>query len=191
MENRLAFVISVVLFFTLLGGRLVLAGTIPAEGSAFPDITLPAPDKTGEKGYLGLTGKGSFRLSQIKADVIIVEIFSMYCPYCQKEAPNVNELYNLIDKRTALKDKMKIIGLGAGNTPFEVNVFRDRYDIRFPLFPDESFSIHQAVGEVRTPYFFVLKMAPGGLNKIVYSRVGSIHDPGSFLDMVIKKAGLR
>ena len=69
----------------------------PAKGEAFPNITLPFPEKADEKEYLGLTGKGSFKIPQIKAELIILEIFSMYCPYCQKEAPNLNELYQIIN----------------------------------------------------------------------------------------------
>lgn len=93
----------------------------------------------------------------------------MYCPYCQKEAPIVNELYQIINNRQDIKDKIKIIGIGAGNTPFEVEVFRNQYNIPFPLFPDESFSIHKAVGDVRTPYFFVFKINPDGSQDYLFS----------------------
>jgi protein-disulfide isomerase len=53
----------------------------------FSEITLPVPEKAGEREYLGLTGTSRSDIS-IKADLVILEIFSMYCPYCQKEAPN-------------------------------------------------------------------------------------------------------
>ncbi len=189
MRNKSMFVLIIVLSLTFSGGRVL--GATPARGDAFPEITLSVPGGTGEKEYLGVEGKDSFRIAQIKADLVILEIFSMYCPYCQREAPNVNELYKLINKRPDLKDRIKIIGIGAGNTPFEVNVFRNQYDIRFPLSPDESFTVHKAVGEVRTPYFFVLKMNPDGSNKIVYSKVGSIQDPGRFLDMILKESQIK
>jgi peroxiredoxin len=115
----------------------------------------------------------------------------MYCPYCQKEAPNVNELYQLINSKPDLKDKIKIIGVGAGNTPFEVDVFKKQYNVPFPLFPDESFSIHKSVGNVRTPYFFVIKINADGSNKIIYSKAGSIQDPNQFLDFILKESGLK
>jgi hypothetical protein len=81
--------------------------------------------------------------------------------------------------------------VGAGNTAFEIDVFRTQYDIRFPLFSDESFSIHKLVGEVRTPHFFVIRINADGSNTIVYSKVGSIEDPKQFLDMIIKESGLK
>ncbi len=151
----------------LLGQQIHAAECItPTEGEAFPKITLSVPQSASEKDYLGIKGKGSFKLSQIKADVVIIEIFSMYCPYCQKEAPMVNELFQIIDKR-GLKEKIKIIGVGAGNTLFEVDFFKNQYAVPFPLFPDESFSIHKSVGNVRTPYFFVIKINADGSNKII------------------------
>lgn len=166
------------------------AGKIPEKNDIFPEINLPEPVKTYEKDYLGIPEKGSFSLSHIKADIVIVEIFSMYCPYCQKDAPGVNELFRLISENPDITEKIKLIGIGAGNTPFEVDVFRKQYDIRFPLFPDESFSIHKAVGEVRTPYFFVIRMNPGGSSKVVYSRVGSIGEPYEFLQSIMRESGL-
>ena len=140
---------------------LAAAERAPSTGEQFPDITLAVPDAPAHKDYLGLKGKGSFRISQIKAELLIIEIFSMYCPYCQKEAPNVNDLYRIISGRDDLRDKIKIIGIGAGNTPLEVDVFRKKYDIEFPLFSDESFSVHTVTGSVRTPYFFVIRTMAG------------------------------
>jgi peroxiredoxin len=163
------------------------ADRTPATGEPFPDITLPVPEKLIQKEYLGLKGNGSFRPSQVKAELLIIEIFSMYCPYCQKEAPNVNELYRIISDRADLKDKIKIIGIGAGNTPLEVDVFKKKYDIEFPLFSDESFSVHTAIGGVRTPYFFVIRTRPGEPGVIVYSHVGTLHDPQQFLDLIMKR----
>jgi len=182
----LIMLVSVLVFAQVISA----AGPAPSTGGPFPDITLPVPDNPAQKEYLGLKGKGSFRLSQIKAGLLIIEIFSMYCPYCQKEAPNVNELHRLISSREDIKDKIKIIGIGAGNTPLEIDVFRKKYDIEFPLFSDETFSAHAATGGVRTPYFFVIRTKTGEPGVIVYANVGSIEDPQQFLDLIIKKSTL-
>lgn len=71
----------------------------PAKGGVLPRIGLPVPKDPGEKSYLGVSGSGFFRIPQIKAKVVIIEIFSMYCPQCQKIAPGVDELYHLIESR--------------------------------------------------------------------------------------------
>jgi len=162
----------------------------PAEGGVLPDFSLSVPESPEARKYLGLDGKSSFKIPQIKAEVVVVEIFSMYCPHCQKEAPIVNKLYQAAENQSNLSGKVKIVGIGVGNTPYEVNIFKDRYKIPFPLFPDEDFSIHQLVGEVRTPYFIVIRINGDGSHKVIYSQLGSFGDPDDFLQLIVKKAGL-
>jgi peroxiredoxin len=189
--KKVFLLMMVTVLFSLLARNAYPVDTIPEKGSAFPAITLPVPENNTEKAYLGLSGQGMFTISQIKAGVVIIEIFSMYCPYCQKEAPLVNDLFDAIDKNPNLKEKIKMIGIGAGNTPFEIDIFRKKYNIQFPLLADDSFTVHKKVGEVRTPHFFVLKMNADGSNKLIYSKVGTIQDAGQFLKLIQDEAGLK
>ena len=50
----------------------------PAVGSKLPDFTLPVPKSDDHQEYLGLSGKESFKIPEISAEVVIIEIFSMY-----------------------------------------------------------------------------------------------------------------
>jgi hypothetical protein len=50
----------------------------PAVGGQLPEFTLPLPKSDEHQKYLGLAGKESFKISEISADVVIIEIFSMY-----------------------------------------------------------------------------------------------------------------
>ena len=189
-------IMSMAVLFLFLGACAgpnwsLAADQTPPAGAVFPDITLFGPKTTEAQDYLGVRGKGSFKISQIPAQLVVLEIFSMYCPYCQREAPQVNELYQLLAKRPDLKDKIKIIGVGAGNSAYEVQVFRDKYAVPFPLFPDENFTIHDALGRVRTPYFFGIRINPDGSNRIIYSKVGTIQDPQQFLELLLKQADLK
>jgi peroxiredoxin len=191
MKKQISYGFIMLAMFMAFVQAVSAADLTPATGEPFPDITLAMPEKPIHKEYLGLKGNGSFKVSQIKAELLIIEIFSMYCPYCQKEAPNVNELYRSISGREDIKDKIRIIGIGAGNTPFEVDVFRKQYDIEFPLFSDETFAVHTATGGVRTPYFFVIRTKAGEPGVIVYSNVGTLHDPQQFLDRIMNKQPLK
>jgi peroxiredoxin len=101
----------------------------------------------------------------------------------------VNELYNKIAKDEKLKNKIKMIGIGAGNSSFEVDFFQKTYDIKFPLFPDAEFSIHKMLGEVRTPYFIGVKIKKDGTHSIFYSKRGAIEDAPKFLNLIRSKAG--
>lgn len=162
----------------------------PKEGNAFPEIELLKPANPMEIKYLGLSGDGLFKISQIKAEVVIIEIFSMYCPYCQGEAPNVNSLFTLIENNPVLKNKIKIIGIGINNSLFETDIFKKKYKVEFPLIPDGDFKLHKIMGEVRTPYFIVVKLK-GGKTEVIYSRLGALGDNNIFLGKITKLSGLK
>jgi len=49
-----------------------------AVGGRLPDIVLPMPEEPSVLNYLGLSGAGTFEIPQINAEVVVVEIFSMY-----------------------------------------------------------------------------------------------------------------
>ena len=179
-----------ILCFTLVFPALA-ANKPPQKGEVLPIMNLPIPKNPDERSYLGLSGSGSFKIPQIKAKAVIIEIFSMYCPYCQKDAPGVNELYRLIENNADIKNKIKLIGIGAGNSSYEVEVFKKTYTVPFPLFPDKDFTIHKACGEVRTPYFMVIKINEDGSHQIVHTQLGDYPGAESFLDLVLKASGLK
>jgi peroxiredoxin len=181
----------VALSFLVLSFPSFGQNTPPAEGGILPKITLPVPGDEGYRKYLGLKGAGTFLIPQTKAKVVLIEIFSMYCPHCQKDAPVVNDLYSRIMSDGALKDKLKLIGIGVGNSDFEIDFFRKQYGIKFPLFSDGDFSIHKVIGEVRTPYFIAVKINPKGTHKVVYSKLGSVGNPDEFLKKIRNLAGLK
>jgi peroxiredoxin len=162
----------------------------PEKGEALPDISLGLPDNPVHRDYLGLSKGDTFKISEIKARVVIIEIFSMYCPHCQRDAPNVNSLFNMIEGNSGLKGQIKIIGIGAGNSSFEVDIFSKKYNVLFPLFPDNEFIIHKRVGEVRTPYFIALKIHEDGSHKVIYSKLGGIERADQFLELMLKLSEL-
>jgi len=190
MKNRFAFIL--VLMLILTSAAALAAPTEPPHvGDALPSVQLPKPADSGELKYLGLKGSGTFSADQVKAQALIIQIFSMYCPYCQKDAPNVNRLYGLMENNPGLKGKIKIIGIGAGNTSFEVATFRKKYKVEFPLIPDGDFKIYKVIGEVRTPYFIVVKLNGPKPLEVVYSRLGGHADVDAFLADIVKAADIK
>jgi peroxiredoxin len=189
MKKQIILVLVLMLF---LGGvhSSLAASAPPAKGDPLPAITLPLPKSPEERTYLGLAGEGTFKIPQIKTQVVILEIFSMYCPFCQGEAPSVNELYQLIEENPDLKGKIKIIGLGAGNTPFEVEVFKKKYNVPFPLVADADFKLHKTFGEVRTPYFIAARLQKDKPPQVIYSELGTLNGAKPFLEKLRKLAEL-
>ncbi len=160
----------------------------PAVGRPFPDIRLPVPADEAQRHYLDLAaGEKTFTIGQIRARVVIIEIFSMYCPHCQREAPAVNALFRRIEADSKLKGKVKLIGIGAGNSAYEVDFFRQKYAVSFPLFPDGKFDVHKKLGEVRTPYFVAVKIDPDGSNRVFFSRLGGAQDAAVLLKELMEQ----
>ena len=184
---RLTGVLISLLFFTYQA----FADKKPlAESDKLPEIILSVPKNTEHQKYLGITGKGTFTIPQIKAEVVIIEIFSMYCPHCQREAPTINKFYEELVNSQKLKDKVKLIGIGVGNSAVEVSHFRKTYKIQFPLFPDADYSIHKKIGEVRTPYFIGVRIIKDGTHRIFYSKLGGAKEANQILKMLLHRSGL-
>ena len=169
----------------------IAANRPPEAGESFPVIHLPIPGNADEKNYLGISGRGYFNIRDIRADVVVIEIFSLYCPICQSYSPEVNVLYRMIEQVPEFKDRIKLIGIGAGNTTLEVGTFKEKYDVPFPLFPDQDFAIHKRLGEVRTPYFIVIKINKDRTHKVIYSKLGDFGEAETFLQQILDASGLR
>ncbi|MBW1822144.1 MAG: hypothetical protein JRI92_10365 [Deltaproteobacteria bacterium] len=105
-------------FFT----DISIADTKP-DIELLPDITLTVPENTKHIQYLGLKGEAGtpFKISEIDADILMIELFSMYCPYCQKAAPTVNKLYKKMGQVKRPDLKLVIIGIGVKNTVLLIN----------------------------------------------------------------------
>lgn len=145
----------------------------------------PIPSDPAARNYLGLSGRGSFTLPQVNADILVVEVFSMYCPYCQADAPKVNTLHDLIAKHPGSKGRIKILGIGIGNTPYEVDVFRRKFKVPFPLVPDEESAIRAwADKPFRTPTFIVIKRGRGKDLQIMKVHVGQLENVRQFFDLI-------
>ena len=189
--KRILIHITVIAVFALTINSPVLAATsAPVTGSVLPDIKLTAPVKTDIRNYLGLSRGDFFKIQQIKTRVIIIEILSMYCPHCQGSAHKVNELYRLIENNPALKDKIKLIGIAAGNSSYETEIYRKTYDVPFPLFEDGDFYIHKVLGEVRTPYYIGIRI-DDGVPRVFYSKLGGFERADEFLELMLQLSGLK
>jgi thiol-disulfide isomerase/thioredoxin len=190
LKTTAVFFAALVVCFAVFIGVPVASERPTISGDVLASITLPVPQDQNARNYLGLTGEGSFNISQIKSQVVIIEIFNMYCNNCQREAPRVNELYQVLGNDANLKGKIKMIGIGVGNTPLEVEVFKKTYGVPFPLFPDEDYSIHKATGEVRTPYFIGVKINAGRSLSVFHTKEGGFQDATQFLKQLVSAAGL-
>ncbi|MHB9099670.1 MAG: TlpA family protein disulfide reductase [Syntrophales bacterium] len=163
----------------------------PGGNTAVPVFELPMPGSEREKSYLGLSGTGNFTIGQVKAAVLIIEVYSFYCPHCQRSAAQVNELYRMIRERPDIKEKIKMIGIAVTNGTYEVDSYRERYKVPFPLIPDKDTEISQKLGVKGTPTFIGLKVNGKGFQERFYFGEGGFEDPRQFLAKIIKLSGLK
>jgi hypothetical protein len=156
-------------------------------------IPLPKPSSAEDAAYLGLgESPDAFSMDQIKAGVLVIEVFDMYCRFCQGMAPKVDEVYEL-NLRSGFAGEVKMIGVGRMNTALEVAAFKEKYKVRFPLFPDNDLAITRALGaqDEGTPHFIVIKMEPDGGVTVVHTSTGAFEDPKAFHDAIIERCGLK
>lgn len=189
MRKQIALIMLLV--FLALPALLFAQTQPPQAGTSFPDMKIQKPADSAGLKYLGLSGSGTFSVDQVRAQALIIQIFSLYCPYCQKDAPNMNRFFSLIEGNPRLRGKIKIVGIGAGNTQFEVNTFKKKYKVEFALVPDGDFKIHKRIGEVRTPYFIIVKLNGPKKRDVVYSRLGAHEDVEAFLAETVRLTGIQ
>ncbi len=192
MQLKKQYLSVIVCIFLATGAAWAASDTDKDYSQQLKNLKIFVPEDAQDRAYLGIKEKsGQIPLENIKADILIIEIFSMYCPHCQKHAPVANELYQAIEGNKGLKDRIRMIGIGVGNSPYEVAIFKEKYSPPFPLFDDRNSAVVNAFGGILTPYYFALKMNKDSTFEVFYSKAGGYTDAGEFLDMIVKSSGIK
>ncbi len=152
------------------------------KGDAFPEVALKAPSQANDRTYLGISGGDQFRVKDLKAEVILVEIFDVYCLPCQKQAPLYKQLFGLIQSNPAARDRIKMIGIAVGNDESEIKKFRDHFQVPYPIVSDPKYLLHEAVGGPPAPFSVIARKEPGAKSALVAdTHLGFNNDmPGLF-----------
>ena len=149
----------------------------PQKGSQLPVMHLDTPAIPRDRDYLGIPEQKQFELADVKADLIMLEVIGVYCPQCHKQRPHINRLFHRIQKDIGLADKIRFIGIAAGATPMEVAYLVKESNIPYPIVADEQFSVHQLLGNPRTPFNMVVT----NQGRVLWAHLGVIEDMNAFL----------
>jgi len=172
---------------------LGIAAPSGVSGSPSPTsigVSLPTPQTESERTYLGLSSaRPQFLLDEIRTDVLVVDFFDMYCHVCQLRAPHMNDFYKLVQTRN-LSGRVKIVGVGVGDTIREVTIFKEKFGVPFPVFPDRAGSFSKQFGKIRVPNIVVLKKRLGHF-EVVYQDASLPDNPERFLATVLHYATTR
>lgn len=151
-----------------------------ATGMNLPEFKLDAPGNANEQKYLGVTERESFCLSQVSAKILILEIFSIYCPHCRKQAPVLNKIYQLIKQDSSLSNGIKMIGICAGAQKSQVDGWRTTLHVPFPLFADPETTIWQKFGKPGVPCTLVVS----DTGKVLATHFGATEDTEAFFRQI-------
>ncbi len=175
-----------------------LANVWPA-GARFPDIPLASPSpETGWSGGPDVAMPAPVagerlpdRLSGLRGQVFIVNMYSWFCAPCQEEAPALRALYARISSASSgsLAGRVRIVGIAAGDGWNLVQSFRQRHGLVFPLFADPDLTVHEQLGGLPVPFTWVLRREADGF-RVLFTHAGALAGtPAEFLDRVLAAAG--
>lgn len=133
---------------------LALLLSVPAycgpllRGAEIPDLSadpLAEPD-----GYakLGLTQtSGPVKLTDIKGEILILELFNRFCMSCLKQTAEL-EKFNQDIQKAGLADKIKILGIGIGNSGPDLVAFKKVVPYSYAVAPDQRFNFYYDIGDL-------------------------------------------
>ncbi|MBW1829567.1 MAG: TlpA family protein disulfide reductase [Deltaproteobacteria bacterium] len=152
------------------------APEIISVGMNLPQITLDAPASKKDKEYLSLKTGEPFSLSQIPAKLIVLEIFSVYCPHCRMQAPKLNKVYKLIQLDMELSPDIKMIGIAALDDQNKTDKWKTTLHVPFPLFADLNADIWGKFGKPGVPYTLLISNS----GKVLSTNSGVTEDTDDF-----------
>lgn len=182
--RRIVFFMSLsAICLVALYGTLATAHGPVVDSVALGNMQLNFDGNEQHRTYLGVASEASLSVSQIRADRLIIVVFNSFCTICQADAPLLNSVYQAIEEDPVLKGRVKIIGIGTGNTEAEVEHFRKSYDVPFPLFADLEFKLDRAITEnLRAPMFVAVKNPAGKPLQVVQTHMGALKGVGDLLE---------
>jgi hypothetical protein len=164
---------------------LCSATATPRKGTSMPALRLNAPATQKDCEYLGVEAGKPFGLADVHADLLVLEIIGVYCPQCHRQRPHINRLFHRVQKDAGLAQKVKFIGIAVGASAMEAAYLVRDAHIPYPVITDESFVVHQQLGEPRTPFNLVTTTE----GTVLWDHLGIITDMDAFYTTLKTLAG--
>jgi len=143
-------------------------------------IALSPPDSAQTQTYLGLDAMKTFKVSDIKAKIVVIEFMSARCPHCQANAPIMNDIYKMIQADSGLAD-VKVIAIAVADDKTGVETFKKQFKTPFPILLDENREIARSMSVRATPTTMVVSTEDA---KVLFNHTGVISDVDAFVKQV-------
>jgi len=151
-----------------------------AEESSTVKFTIPPPDSAQTQTYLGLDAVKPFKVTDVKAKIVIIELMSAVCPHCQANAPIMNNIYKIVQADSGLAD-VKVIAIAIADDKAGVEAFKKQFKTPFPVLLDENHEIKSSMSGMGTPTTMVVST---GDAKVLFTHPGVIPDADKFVKQV-------
>ena len=83
-------------------------------------------------------------LSDLRGDIVLVNVFASWCGPCRAETPHLVEVFDEVDN-----EGIEFVGLNLSESSDAVRIFKDEFDINFPLLLNQDgrlTEIYQPIG---------------------------------------------
>ena len=132
------------------------------EGDFFPACRLMLLDYQRDRDYLQIKHvQRTFTLEDVHSDYIFIEIYNELCSACVNEVKTYKALYRMLLEDPFLREKVKMMGIGAGSKKRSAAKFRKQKNISFPLFADEKREIFECLGKPVLPVSYLVQRQAG------------------------------
>ena len=143
-------------------------------------FTLPPPDSAQTQTYLGLDAMKQFKVNDIRAKIVVIELMSARCPHCQANAHIMNDIYKMIQADSGLAD-VKVVAIAIADDKTGVETFKKQFKTPFPILLDENREITRSMGVQATPTTMVVSTEDA---KVLFNHTGVISDVDAFVKQV-------
>ncbi len=150
------------------------------EKESLVNFPIPPPDSEQTQTYLGLKAMKPFKISDIRAKIVVIELMSARCPHCQANAPIMNDVYKTIQADSSLAD-VKVIAIAIADDQTGVETFKKQFKTPFPILVDENREITRTTGVKTTPTTIVVSAEDA---KVLFTHAGVISDADAFVKQI-------
>jgi thiol-disulfide isomerase/thioredoxin len=156
----------------LLGLAALPAFGYVEKGNKLGDLQFAAPITPEDAKYLGVPADKPFKLDQVGAPFLLVEIFATGCSHCYAHAPHMNELFDMINKDPQTAGKVKMMGLAQNDSPDNVASWKKQLKVPFALVPDSDGKVSEKINIMGTPTTILLNKK----GDVLYAKPGATPD---------------
>jgi peroxiredoxin len=131
-------------------------------GDLFPRTSFAVLRAAKDRPYLGLPGDAaSFRLQDSSVPFLLVEVYNDLCTVCLKQMKIYGRVADRLARNPELKSRVRVVGIGMGETNRAAVRMRRKQNLPYPLFADPRRDLFTALGKPMLPALYLLDNRSG------------------------------